>query len=243
MGRLTNKVALIIGGATGIGLAIANRFSQEGAEVFVTGRHETELLGLAQPKDGSLHAIHADAADLHDLEHVFASIRSERGRLDILVVNAGLSEHATLDQVTQEHFDRTFGLNVRSLLFASQAGAGLMGAGGTIVLIGSITGMMGSTGFGVYGASKAAVRSFARTWANELAPRGIRVNVVSPGPVDTALFASVPADMREALTKLIPLGRLGRPEEVAAAALFLGSDESSFVTGAELCVDGGMAQV
>jgi len=152
-------------------------------------------------------------------------------------------EHATLDQVTQEHFDRTFGLNVWSLLFASQAGAGLMGAGGAIVLIGSIAGMIGTAGFGVYGASKAAVRSFARTWANELAPRGIRVNVVSPGPVDTALFASVPADMRDALTKLIPLGRLGRPEEVAAAALILGSDESSFVTGAELCVDGGMAQV
>src|SRR4051812_8557928 len=124
MDRLTNKVALVIGGASGIGLAIANRFSQEGAEVFVTGRRETELLGLGQPEDGSVHAIRADAADLHDLERVFATIRSERGRLDILVVNAGLSEHATLDQVTQEHFDRTFGLNVRSLLFASQAGAG-----------------------------------------------------------------------------------------------------------------------
>ena len=243
MDRLTNKVALVIGGASGIGLAIANRFSQEGAEVFVTGRRETELRELAQPEDGSVHAIRADAADLHDLERVFATIRSERGRLDILVVNAGLSEHATLDQVTQEHFDRTFGLNVRSLLFASQAGAGIMGAGGAIVLIGSIAGLIGTPGYGVYGASKAAVRSFARTWANELAPRGIRVNVVSPGPVDTALFASVPADMRDALTKLIPLGRLGRPEEVAAAALFLGSDESSFVTGAELCVDGGMAQV
>src|ERR687889_1405066 len=205
-----------------------HRFSQEGAEVFVTGRRETELRELAQPEVGSIHAIRADAADLHDLERVFATIRSERGRLDILVVNAGLSEHATLDQVTQEHFDRTFGLNVRSLLFASQAGAGIMGAGGAIVLIGSIAGMIGTAGFGVYGASKAAVRSFARTWANELAPRGIRVNVVSPGPVDTALVASVPADMREALTKLIPLGRLGRPEEVAAAALFLGSDESSF---------------
>src|SRR3954451_22741797 len=137
MDRLTNKVALVIGGASGIGLAIANRFSQEGAEVFVTGRREPELRELAQPEDGSVHAIRADAADLHDLERVFATIRSERDRLDILVVNAGLSEHATLDQVTQEHFDRTFGLNVRLLLFASQPGAGLMGAGGAIVRIGS----------------------------------------------------------------------------------------------------------
>ena len=243
MGRLTNKIALVIGGASGIGLAIAHRFSQEGAEVFVTGRREPELPASEQPEGGCVHAIRADAADLHDLERVFATIRSARGRLDILVVNAGLSEPATLDQVTPEHFDRTLGLNVRSLLFASQAGAGLMGAGGAIVLIGSIAGLIGTPGYGVYGASKAAVRSFARTWAAELAPRGIRVNVVSPGPVDTALFASISADMREALTKLIPLGRLGRPEEVAAAALFLGSDESSFVTGAELCVDGGMAQV
>ncbi|ACL59178.1 SDR family NAD(P)-dependent oxidoreductase [Methylobacterium nodulans] len=242
MGRLKNKVALVIGGASGIGLAIAKRFSQEGADVFITGRREADLQEVQQ-EDGRVRAIRADAADLHDLERVFATVRSERSRLDILVVNAGLSEHATLDQVTQEHFDRTFGLNVRSLLFASRAGAGMMGAGGAIVLIGSIAGMIGTAGYGVYGASKAAVRSFTRTWANELAPKGIRVNVVSPGPVDTAMFASVSADVRDGLTKLIPLGRLGRPEEVAAAALFLAGEESSFVTGAELCVDGGMAQV
>src|SRR3954469_17691785 len=183
-----------------------------------------------------VHTIRADAADLRDLERVFTTVRSERSRLDILVVNAGLSEQAILDQVTQEHFDRTFGLNVRALLFASQAGASMMGPGGAIVLIGSIAGTIGTAGYGVYGASKAAVRSFARTWANELAPKGIRVNVVSPGPVDTAMFASVSADVRDALAKVIPLGRLGRPEEVAAAALFLASDESSFVTGTELCV-------
>ena len=243
MDRLKNKAALVIGGASGIGLAIAKRFSQEGAEVIVTGRREAELLAAPRPESARVYTIRADAADLRELERVFATVRSERSRLDMLVVNAGLSEQATLDQVTQEHFERTFGLNVRALLFASQAGASMMGPGGAIVLIGSIAGMIGTAGYGVYGASKAAVRSFARTWANELASKGIRVNVVSPGPVDTAMFASVSADVRDALTKLIPLGRLGRPEEVAAAALFLASDESSFVTGTELCVDGGMAQV
>ena len=243
MNRLSNRVALIIGGTSGIGLAIAKRFSEEGAEIYITGRREPELADLPQREGAAIHAIRADAADLRDLERVFATVRSERNRLDILVVNAGLSEQAMLDEVTQVHFDRIFGLNVRSLLFASQAGADLMGAGGAIVLIGSIASMIGTAGYGVYAASKAAARSFARTWANELAPKGIRVNIVSPGPIDTAMFAAVSADMRDALTTLIPLGRLGRPDEVAAAALFLASDESSFVTGTEVCVDGGMAQV
>jgi NAD(P)-dependent dehydrogenase (short-subunit alcohol dehydrogenase family) len=161
----------------------------------------------------------------------------------VLVVNAGISEFSTLGTITPDHFDRAFGLNVRSLAFATQEAIDLMPDGGTVVLIGSIAGMIGTKGYGVYGAGKAAVRAFARTWANELAPRNIRVNVVSPGPVDTAMFDAVTDEVREALTKLIPLGRLGRPEEVAAAALFLASDESSFITGAELCIDGGMAQV
>lgn len=243
MGRLVDKVALVVGGGSGIGLAIARRFASEGADVFVTGRREADLRAAARQIGGKVHAVRADAGDLHDLEGAFSAVRSERGRLDILVVNAGMSEHGPLGQVTEEHFDRTFGLNVRSLLFASQAALGLMGAGGAIVLVGSIAGVIGTSGYGVYGASKAAVRSFARTWANELAPRGIRVNVVSPGPVDTPMFDSASEEVRDALTKLIPIGRLGRPEEVAAAALFLGSDESSFVTGAELAVDGGMAQV
>lgn len=242
MDRLKNKVAMVIGGASGIGLAIATRFAQEGADVTVTGRRDKDLAAVAQT-NGGLHAVRADAADLQDLQRVFATVRSEKSHLDILVFNAGLSEHATLDQVTQDHFDRTFALNVRALLFASQVAAGMIQAGGSVVLIGSIAGMIGTPGYGVYAASKAAVRSFARTWANELAPKGIRVNVVSPGPVDTAMFAAVSEEVHDALTKLIPLGRLGRAEEVAAAALFLGSDESSFVTGAELCVDGGMAQV
>ena len=209
MDRLKNKAALVIGGASGIGLAIARRFSQEGAEVFVTGRREAELLEVAGSAGAKVHTIRADAADLRDLERVFATVQSERSRLDILVVNAGLSEQATLDQVTQEHVERTFGLNVRALLFASQAGASMMGAGGAIVLIGSIAGTIGTAGYGVYGASKAAVRSFARTWANELAPKGIRVNVVSPGPGG---HSHVRLESRRTcatlLTTLIPLGRL-----------------------------------
>ena len=148
-----------------------------------------------------------------------------------------------LGGIDEDLFDRTFGLNVRALVFAAQGAVDLLPAGATIVLVGSIADAIGTKGYGVYGASKAAVRSFARTWANELAPRGIRVNVVSPGPTDTAMMADVSVEMRAALTQLIPLGRLGRPDEVAAAALFLASDESSFVTGAELCVDGGAAQV
>lgn len=243
MGRLVDKVALVVGGSSGIGLAIAMRFASEGADVIITGRREVDLQAAVKRIGGNVQAIPADAGDLRDLERVFSTIRAGRGRLDVLVVNAGMSEPGPLGQITEEHFDRTFGLNVRSPLFASQAAIGLMSAGSAIVLIGSIAGMIGTSGYGVYGASKAAVRSFGRTWANELAPRGIRVNVVSPGPVDTAMFESASEEVRDALTKLIPIGRLGRPEEVAAAALFLASDESSFVTGAELSVDGGMAQV
>jgi NAD(P)-dependent dehydrogenase (short-subunit alcohol dehydrogenase family) len=170
-------------------------------------------------------------------------VGAEADRIDVLVVNAGMSEPCRIDEISEDHFDRHIGLNVRSLVFAVQMVLPLMRHGGTVVLIGSIAGELGTPGYGVYGASKAAVRAMARTWTNELAPRGIRVNVVSPGPTDTAMFASISDDVRDSLTAMIPLGRLGRADEIAAAALFLASDESSFVAGAELCVDGGMAQV
>jgi NAD(P)-dependent dehydrogenase (short-subunit alcohol dehydrogenase family) len=173
----------------------------------------------------------------------FAAVRSEAGQVDVLAVNAGISEFATLDIVDGDHFDRTFGLNVRSLLFATKAATAIMPDGGAVVLVGSIAGEIGTKSYGVYGATKAAVRAFARTWANELASRGIRVNVVAPGPTDTAMFAAASDEVRETLTQLIPLGRMGRADEVASAALFLASDESSFITGAELPIDGGMAQV
>ena len=158
-------------------------------------------------------------------------------------MNLQESEHATLDEVDGRHFDRTFGLNVRALLFATKAATALMPRGGSVVLVGSIAAAIGTRGYGAYNASKAAVRSLARTWANELAPRGIRVNVVAPGPTDTAMFAAASGAVRETLIAAIPLGRMARAAEVAAAALFLASDEASFVTGAELPVDGGMTQV
>ena len=243
MNRLSNKVAVVIGGNSGIGQAIVRRFASEGADVFATGRKVLDTSALTERSKGAVHPIRADAGSPEDLEWVFATVRSQRGRVDVLVYNAGMSEFSTLGTITPDHFDRVFGLNVRSLLFATQEAIGLMPDGGAVVLIGSIAGMIGTKGYGVYGAGKAAVRAFARTWANELAPRNIRVNVVSPGPIDTAMFDAVTDEMRESLTKLIPLGRLGRPEEVAAAALFLASDESSFITGAELCIDGGLAQV
>ena len=242
MSRLANKISVVIGGVGGIGGAISQRFASEGAQVYATSRKGGEPI-TEREGSGGTRVIQADAGEKADLQRVFDHIRSEHGRIDVLVVNAGISEYAPLENVSEEHFDRTFGLNVRSLVFASQGAVELMKPGGTIVLIGSIAGDIGTKGYGVYGATKAAVRSFTRTWANELAPKGIRVNVVSPGPTDTAMMAAASQEIRDALANMIPLGRMGRPDEVAAAALFLASDESSFTTGAEIAVDGGMAQV
>jgi NAD(P)-dependent dehydrogenase (short-subunit alcohol dehydrogenase family) len=187
--------------------------------------------------------VRADAGSSGDVKQVFEKVRGAHGRIDILVLNAGMSEFSMLGDISEDLFDKIFGLNVRSLLFAAQDAIGLMQPGGSIVLIGSIADVVGPKGYGIYSASKAAVRSFARTWANELASKGIRVNVVSPGPTDTAMMAAASEEVRDLLTGMIPLGRLARPDEVASAALFLASDESSFTTGAEICVDGGMTQV
>ncbi|NMY88566.1 SDR family NAD(P)-dependent oxidoreductase [Pseudomonas oryzihabitans] len=241
MSILSAKVAVVIGGHGGIGGAIAERFATEGATVYASTRR-TQARDVERGA-GRLLERSLDASDVTALAAFFDSVRREAGRVDVLVVNAGLSEFAPLETLTAEHFDRTFALNVRALLFATQAATAIMPAGGAIVLIGSIAAAIGTPGYGVYGASKAAVRSFARTWANELAPRNIRVNVVAPGPTDTAMMAATSAEVREQLNRLIPLGRMARVEEVASAALFLASDQSSFITGAELPVDGGMAQV
>ncbi|WP_027599726.1 SDR family NAD(P)-dependent oxidoreductase [Pseudomonas sp. MOIL14HWK12:I2] len=241
MSILSAKVAVVIGGHGGIGGAIAERFATEGATVYASSRR-TQARDVERGA-GRLLARSLDASDVTALAAFFDRVRREAGRVDVLVVNAGLSEFAPLETLTTEHFDRTFALNVRALLFATQAATAIMPAGGTIVLIGSIAAAIGTPGYGVYGASKAAVRSFARTWANELAPRNIRVNVVAPGPTDTAMMAATSAEVREQLNRLIPLGRMARVGEVASAALFLASDQSSFITGAELPVDGGMAQV
>lgn len=241
MSRLSGKIAVVIGGHGGIGGAVAERFAAEGATVYATSRRAEE--GEVERGAGRLRTRRVDAADLTALAALFETVGSEAGGVDVLVVNAGISEFATLDEISEDHFDRTFGLNVRALLFATKAATAIMPDGGSIVLVGSIAGAIGTRGYGVYGATKAAVRAFARTWANELAPRNIRVNVVAPGPTDTAMMAATSDEVRETLNKLIPLGRMARPDEVASAALFLASDQSSFITGAELPVDGGMAQI
>ena len=243
MARMMDKVALVIGGAKGIGLAVAERLAIEGASVVLTGRRADEVAAAAAQIGRGARGLVADAARQEDLRRVVATVRETHGRIDALVLNAGISEPATLRDGTPEHFDRHFAVNVRGAVFGLQAALGAMGQGGAVVLMGSIADAAGITPYGTYAATKAALRSYARTWTAELAPLGIRVNVVAPGPTDTAMMARVPEEGRAALIAPIPLGRMARPEEVAAATLFLLSDEASFVAGAELCVDGGMRQV
>ena len=239
MNRLHNKTALILGGAKGIGLAITQRFAQEGATTWFTSRREEELQNAAAKIEGNALPLRADVSQHSELARIMENIQ----QLDVLVINAGMSEYATLEQVSETHFESTFGLNVRSPLFALQAALPLLKPGSSVVLIGSIADVIGTEGYGVYSASKAALRSFARTWTRELAARGIRVNVVAPGPIDTEMMAAASENVRQGLTQAIPLGRMGQPEEVANAALFLASDESSYIAGAEICVDGGLTQV
>jgi NAD(P)-dependent dehydrogenase (short-subunit alcohol dehydrogenase family) len=243
MSRLKDKIAVVVGGGSGIGEAVVQRFAVEGAHIYATSRKAIDNGPVVSAGKGNIVPVRADASSITELRKVFEKVRSEKGRIDVLVLNAGISEFSMLGDITEDLYDRIFGLNVRSLLFAAQDALDLMQKGGSIVLVGSIADAVGVKGYGVYSASKAAVRSFARTWANELAPRGIRVNVVSPGPTDTAMMADTTDEVRTALTNMIPLGRLARPDEVASAALFLASDESSFTTGGELYVDGGAAQV
>jgi NAD(P)-dependent dehydrogenase (short-subunit alcohol dehydrogenase family) len=243
MARMTDKIALVVGGAKCIGLAIAKRLAAEGASVALTGRNSSEVAAAAASIGPGVRGLVADAGKPDEIQSVVSAVHAAFGRIDSLVLNAGISEPASLDQESADHFDRHFSLNVRGPVFAAQAALKAMGAGGSIVLIGSIADAIGIPTRGAYSASKAALRSYARTWTAELAPRGIRVNVVSPGPTDTAMMAAVGPEERAALLAPIPLGRLGRPDEVASAVVFLLSDEASYIAGAELCVDGGIAQV
>jgi NAD(P)-dependent dehydrogenase (short-subunit alcohol dehydrogenase family) len=249
MSKLTGKVAVVTGGSSGIGLATAKRFVEEGAYVFITGRRQSELDKAKALIGKNITTVQGDATVTADLDRLYETVRREKGRLDILVANSGLVEPVAFEDVTEEHFDRTFDLNARATLFTAQKALPLMTNGGSIVLISSIAGNMGLPGYTTYSATKAASRSYARTWTKEFKDRGIRVNIVSPGPIDTPIIDSQ-ADTKEAADEIraffasvIPLARMGRPEEVAAAALFLASDDSSFVAGIELSVDGGMGQV
>ncbi|WP_420963244.1 SDR family NAD(P)-dependent oxidoreductase [Brucella sp. IR073] len=243
MARMDDKVALVIGGAKGIGLAIAERLAAEGATVFLTGRRADEVEEAAAKVGQGARGIVADASVPDDVARAVASIRDAHGRIDALVLNAGISEPAALGEMTQEHFDRHFAVNVRGPVFAMQAALGDLSEGASVVLVGSIAGVAGVPERGVYSSTKAALRSYARTWTAELSPRGIRVNVVSPGPTDTAMMAATSEEFRNAIIAQIPLRRMARPEEVAAAAVFLLSDDASYIAGTELFVDGGIAQI
>jgi NAD(P)-dependent dehydrogenase (short-subunit alcohol dehydrogenase family) len=243
--KLEGKIALITGGSAGIGLATAKQFVQEGAYVYITGRRQTELDAAVASIGSNITAIQGDVAKLADLDRIFAQIRKEKGRLDIVFANAGIGDMAPLGSITEEHFDTTFNVNVKGLLFTVQKALPLMPNGASIILNASIVDIKGFPAFSVYSATKAAVRSFARTWTTDLKDRGIRVNVVSPGPIDTPLLNETFSnpDDKKALTSTVVMGRLGRPDELAKPVVFLASDDASFITGAELYVDGGAAQV
>jgi len=248
MGRLEGKIALITGGNSGIGLASARRFVDEGAFVFIMGRRRAELDNAVSAIGKNVRALQGDVSKLDDLDRTIATIKAEKGRLDVVFANAGAGEFGPLGAITKEHYDKTFGVNVAGTLFTVQKALPLMSAGGSIIITGSTTGSMGTPAFSVYSATKAAIRNFARTWALDLRGTGIRVNVLSPGPTMTPGIENlVAAEAREglfnALKAQVPLGRLADPAETAAVALFLASDDSSFMTGSEVFVDGGAAQV
>jgi NAD(P)-dependent dehydrogenase (short-subunit alcohol dehydrogenase family) len=249
MGKLEGKIALVTGGNSGIGLATAKRFVNEGAYVFITGRRNAELAAAVKEIGRSVTGVQGDVSNLADLDRLFAQIKREKDRLDIVFANAGAAKFASLGQITEDLFDSIFATNVKGLLFTVQKALLLMPDGATIVLNASIVGSKGLPANSVYSATKAAVRSFARTWTTDLKDRRIRVNAVSPGSVDTPglsdlLSSSELGQQRLAMmSNAVPLGRLGTPDEIAKAVVFLASDDSSYVTGAELFVDGGFAQV
>jgi NAD(P)-dependent dehydrogenase (short-subunit alcohol dehydrogenase family) len=247
---LEGAVAVVTGGNSGIGLTTAKLFAAEGAKVVITGRRQSELdKALAEPGSAGLVGIQGDVSNLADLDRLYAEIKAEFGRIDVLFANAGVASVKPFEQVVEADFDYLFDVNVKGLFFTVQKALPLLKEGASVILNASIAGVKGMPNWSVYAATKAAVRSFARTWTSELASRKIRVNVLSPGPITTPIFGKLglTEDQQETMAKSIaqrvPLGRTGEPEEIAAAALFLASKQSSFVAGIELFVDGGIAQV
>jgi len=248
MGKLDGKIAVITGGNSGLGLATAERFVAEGAYVFITGRRQDQLDAAVKTIGRNVTGVQGDVSSLDDLDRLFATVREKKRRIDVLFANAGLGEFAPLGHITEAHFDQTFDVNVKGTVFTVQKALPLMSPGASIVINGSMVSIKGLPAFGVYAASKAALRSFARTWAVDLRERKIRVNVVSPGTVVTPAYNRLMTDEQiDAFTAqaaaTTPLGRVGTPDEIARAVVFLASDDSSFVDGAELFVDGGAAQV
>ena len=248
-GKLEGKIALITGGNSGIGLATAKQFVNEGAYVFITGRREAELTTAKKQIGKNVTAIQGDVSNLDDLDRLFAQIKKEKGKIDIVFANAGVARYAPLGAITEDFFDSIFDINVKGVLFTVQKALPLLRDGGSIILNASIVASKGLSSNSVYSATKAAVRSFARTWTTDLKDRRIRVNAVSPGPIDTPglselLASSETGEQRKKMiSNTVPLGRFGRPEEIAKAVVFLASDDASYITGVELFVDGGFAQV
>jgi NAD(P)-dependent dehydrogenase (short-subunit alcohol dehydrogenase family) len=249
MKKLEGKVAVITGGNSGIGLATAQQFVSEGAYIFITGRRQSELDAAVKQIGENVRSVQGDVSNLEDLDRLYAKVKEQKGTIDILFANAGVGELALLGTITEAQFDKIFGVNVKGLLFTVQKALPLFRDGGSIILNASIGGSKGIEATSVYSATKAAIRSFARTWAAELKHRRIRVNAISPGPIDTPAFNGLARTKEEViqiktnLASKVPLGRMGMPDEVAKAVLFLASDDSSFITGIELFVDGGMAQI
>ena len=244
MSKLQGKVAVVTGGTSGIGFATAKRFVDEGAYVFITGRREKELEEAVKAIGSNLLGVRGDVSKLQDLDRLYETVKAKaKAKIDVLVANAGIGEFAPLASLTEEHFDKLFDLNVKGTLFTVQKALPLMNDGGSIILVGSVASVKGTPAFGTYGATKAAVRNLVRAWTMELKERRIRSNVLSPGPIKTPLVDLQPPEAIARILATIPMGRMGEPDEVAKASVFLASDDSSFVTGIELFVDGGRGQV
>ena len=254
MKKLEGKVAVITGRSSGIGLATAQRFVDEGAYVFITGRRQSELDAAVKQigkNNNNVTGVQGDVSNLADLDRLYAAVKEQKGRIDILFANAGVGELVPLGEISEAHFDKIFSVNVKGLLFTVQKALPLFqdGGGGSIILTASVGGSKGNPASSVYGASKAAIRSFARTWTVDLKHRKIRVNAISPGPIDTTIFNSAvqteeeSEQIKASLVASVPMGRMGSPDEIAKAVSFLASDDSSYVTGIELFVDGGQAQI